>query len=251
MNDLLMSLPDQGEFFKTLIYLFVTYYKVILFGLGITVLLSVVGTVGGFFLAIGLTGFRTLEVDKKRDTLVIKILKVIGQKFAVLYVTVFRGTPMIVQAMIIFYGVAQANLFSWWAPLPAGLIIVTLNTTAYISEVLRGGLESLDVGQMEAARSVGMTKSQAMRHVMWPQAIKNALPGIGNEFVVNLKDTAVLSVISVVDLFYAVRQSASESYRFLEAFMIAAIMYLILTYLSSKLINYLSRRMSQTGEANL
>ncbi|MDY3195337.1 MAG: amino acid ABC transporter permease [Paracholeplasma sp.] len=251
MNDLLMSLPDQGEFFKTLIYLFVTYYKVILFGLGITVLLSVVGTVGGFFLAIGLTGFRTLEVDKKRDTLVIKILKVIGQKFAVLYVTVFRGTPMIVQAMIIFYGVAQANLFSWWSPLPAGLIIVTLNTTAYISEVLRGGLESLDVGQMEAARSVGMTKSQAMRHVMWPQAIKNALPGIGNEFVVNLKDTAVLSVISVVDLFYAVRQSASESYRFLEAFMIAAIMYLILTYLSSKLINYLSRRMSQTGEANL
>lgn len=158
---------------------------------------------------------------------------------------------MIVQAMIIFYGVAQANLFSWWSPLPAGLIIVTLNTTAYISEVLRGGLESLDVGQMEAARSVGMTKSQAMRHVMWPQAIKNALPGIGNEFVVNLKDTAVLSVISVVDLFYAVRQSASESYRFLEAFMIAAIMYLILTYLSSKLINYLSRRMSQTGEANL
>ncbi|MFA7376419.1 MAG: amino acid ABC transporter permease [Acholeplasmataceae bacterium] len=251
MNDLLMSLPDQGEFFKTLIYLFVTYYKVILFGLGITVLLSVVGTVGGFFLAIGLTGFRTLEVDKKIDTLVIKILKVIGQKFAVLYVTVFRGTPMIVQAMIIFYGVAQANLFSWWSPLPAGLIIVTLNTTAYISEVLRGGLESLDVGQMEAARSVGMTKSQAMRHVMWPQAIKNALPGIGNEFVVNLKDTAVLSVISVVDLFYAVRQSASESYRFLEAFMIAAIMYLILTYLSSKLINYLSRRMSQTGEANL
>lgn len=251
MNDILMSLPDQGEFFKTLIYLFVTYYKVILFGLGITVLLSVVGTVGGFFLAIGLTGFRTLEVDKKRDTLVIKILKVIGQKFAVLYVTVFRGTPMIVQAMIIFYGVAQANLFSWWSPLPAGLIIVTLNTTAYISEVLRGGLESLDVGQMEAARSVGMTKSQAMRHVMWPQAIKNALPGIGNEFVVNLKDTAVLSVISVVDLFYAVRQSASESYRFLEAFMIAAIMYLILTYLSSKLINYLSRRMSQTGEANL
>jgi putative lysine transport system permease protein len=251
MNDLLMSLPDQGEFFKTLIYLFVTYYKVILFGLGITVLLSVVGTVGGFFLAIGLTGFRTLEVDKKRDTLVIKILKVIGQKFAVLYVTVFRGTPMIVQAMIIFYGVAQANLFSWWSPLPAGLIIVTLNTTAYISEVLRGGVESLDVGQMEAARSVGMTKSQAMRHVMWPQAIKNALPGIGNEFVVNLKDTAVLSVISVVDLFYAVRQSASESYRFLEAFMIAAIMYLILTYLSSKLINYLSRRMSQTGEANL
>lgn len=251
MIDILMSLPEQGEFLNTLIYLLVKYYKVILFGLGITILLSVVGTVGGFFLAIGLTGFRTLEVDKKRDNLIKKILKRVGKVFAIVYVTLFRGTPMIVQAMIIYYGIAQANIFSWWNPLPAGLIIVTLNTTAYISEVLRGGLESLDIGQMEAARSVGMSKSQAMRHIMWPQAIKNALPGIGNEFVVNLKDTAVLSVISVVDLFYAVKQSASESYRYLEAFVIAAIMYLILTYLSSQLINYLSKRMSQTGEANL
>ena len=86
---------------------------------------------------------------------------------------------------------------------------------------------------------------------MWPQAIKNSLPGIGNEFVVNLKDTAVLSVISVVDLFYAVKQSASDSYRYLEAFIIAAIMYLALTYISSKLIDYLSKRLGETREASL
>ena len=96
-----MSLPEQGEFLNTLIYLLVKYYKVILFGLGITILLSVVGTVGGFFLAIGLTGFRTLEIDKKRDNLIKKILKRVGKVFAVVYVTLFRGTPMIVQAMII------------------------------------------------------------------------------------------------------------------------------------------------------
>lgn len=251
MTDYLMSLPAQGEFVQTLIYLFVTYYKIILFGLGVTILLSVVGTVGGFILAIGLTGLRSAEIDFKRDNKSEKFLKYVGKRLAKIYVTIFRGTPMIVQAMIIYYGVAQANIFSWWSPLSAGLIIVTLNTTAYISEVLRGGFESVDLGQMEAARTIGMSRKKAMRHIMWPQAIKNSLPGIGNEFVVNLKDTAVLSVISVVDLFYAVKQSASDSYRYLEAFIIAAIMYLALTYISSKLIDYLSKRLGETREVVL
>lgn len=157
---------------------------------------------------------------------------------------------MIVQAMIIYYGIATTGLFPWWGPLPAGLIIVTINTTAYISEVLRGGLQAVDHGQMEAARTLGMSHQQAMRKVMWPQAIKNALPGIGNEFVVNLKDTAVLSVISVVDLFYSVRQGASATYRYYESFMIAAVLYLILTFISSKLVDYLAKRLDQTAEVN-
>lgn len=248
MTYLLAALPPQGDVIGTMIYLVQKYYQIILSGLGVTILLSVVGTIGGFLLAMGLTQARLVEVDKKRDSVLTKTYKLIARRFAIIYVTVFRGTPMIVQAMIIYYGVASLNIFAWWSPLPAGLLIVTINTTAYISEVLRGGVSSVDPGQMEAARTVGLTKKQAMRHIVWPQAIKNALPGIGNEFVVNLKDTAVLSVISVVDLFYSVRQSASSNYRYLEAFLIAAVLYLILTFVSSKVIDYLTKKLDTTSE---
>ncbi len=248
--DVLASLPPQSDFFGTIVYIIQSYYKIILYGLSVTILLSVVGTFGGFILAMGVTQARVVKIDVKRDPVFVKIYKAVFRQLAIVYVTIFRGTPMIVQAMIIYYGIASAGIFAWWSPLPAGLIIVTINTTAYISEVLRGGLQAVDPGQMEAARTLGMSHRQAMRKVMWPQAIKNALPGVGNEFVVNLKDTAVLSVISVVDLFYSVRQGASATYRYYESFMIAAILYLMLTYLSSKLVDYLSKRLDTTAEVN-
>lgn len=239
------SLPDQSQFFQTVLYIIKTYYPIILYGLGITFLLSIVGTIGGFILSLGLTQVRLLEVDKKRDSRFQKIVKTVSRHIGNGYVTLFRGTPMIVQAMIIYYGISGLKLFSWWSPLSAGLIIVTINTTAYISEVLRGSVQAVSIGQMEAGRSLGLTHGQTMRKIIWPQAIKNALPGIGNEFVVNLKDTAVLSVISVVDLFYAVRQSASSNYRYVEAFVVAAIIYLFITYVSSKVVHYLEGRIGQ------
>ena len=250
LSIILATLPPQSDFFGTIFYIIQSYYKIILYGLGVTILLSVVGTLGGFILAMGVTQARVAVIDQKRDPWFVKLYKTVFKQLAIIYVTVFRGTPMIVQAMIIYYGIATTGLFPWWGPLPAGLIIVTINTTAYISEVLRGGLQAVDHGQMEAARTLGMSHQQAMRKVMWPQAIKNALPGIGNEFVINLKDTAVLSVISVVDLFYSVRQGASATYRYYESFMIAAVLYLILTFISSKLVDYLAKRLDQTAEVN-
>ncbi len=250
MFDLLASLPPQSDFFGTIIYIVQSYYKIILYGLGVTILLSVVGTLGGFILAMGVTQARVVVIDQKRDPLYTRVFKSVFKQLSIIYVTVFRGTPMIVQAMIIYYGIATTGIFPWWGPLPAGLIIVTINTTAYISEVLRGGLQAVDPGQMEAARTLGLSHRQAMRKVIWPQAIKNALPGVGNEFVVNLKDTAVLSVISVVDLFYSVRQGASATYRYYESFMIAAVLYLILTFISSKMVDYLAKRLDQTAEVN-
>ncbi len=248
MLHVLSSLPAQGDIFGTIIYLIEAYNHIILYGLLITIILAVVGTLGGFVFAMGLTQMRMVSIDKKRDTIVKKVYKRLSQIVGNIYVTVFRGTPMIVQAMVIYYGVAGLGIFSWWRPLPAGLIIVTLNTTAYISEVFRGGISAVDSGQMEAARTLGLSRHQAMRKVIWPQAIKNSLPGIGNEFVVNLKDTAVLSVISVVDLFYAVRQSASSTYRYFEAFLIAAALYLIVTYISSCVIHYVTKRLDQTAK---
>lgn len=235
------------SFFDKIINLLENYYNIILYGLGVTFLLSIVGTVGGFILSLSLTQMRLLKIDKKRDSKPIKILKKSSIIFGNSYVTLMRGTPMIVQAMIIFYGVATLKIFPWWSPLSAGLIIVTINTTAYISEVLRGGVESVNTGQMEAGRSLGLNRRQTMRQIIWPQAIKNSLPSIGNEFVVNLKDTSVLSVIAVVDLFYAVRQAAGKTYAYVEAFAIAAIIYLIITISSNYLIKYLEKRVGQVG----
>lgn len=239
------TLPDQSQFFKTILYIISNYYEIILYGLGITLLLSLVGTIGGFILSLGLTQTRLIHIDKKRDSSFSRIIKNTAKVLGNGYVSLFRGTPMIVQAMIIYYGISGLNIFPWWTPLTAGLIIVTINTAAYISEILRGSVQSIHIGQMEAGRSLGLTHRQTMRRIIWPQAIKNSLPGIGNEFVVNLKDTAVLSVISVVDLFYAIRQSASGNYRYVEAFVVAAIIYLIITYTSSKVVSILEKRVGQ------
>jgi putative lysine transport system permease protein len=157
------------------------------------------------------------------------------------YVTIFRGTPMIVQAMIFYYGVSRLQL-AWWTPLVAGLTVVTLNTTAYIAEVIRSGINGIDKGQMEAARSLGFSRRKGMFLIVMPQAIKNSLPAIGNEFIVNLKDTAVLSVIGVSELFRATQLATAPNYRTTEGFFIAAIMYLLLTYVTSKIVNHLEKR---------
>ncbi|MCF7930161.1 MAG: amino acid ABC transporter permease, partial [Acholeplasmataceae bacterium] len=145
-----------------------------------------------------------------------------------------------VQAMIFYYGIAPLGI-SWWRPLVAGLFVVTLNTTAYIAEVIRSGINGIDKGQMEAARSLGFSRKQSMFQIVLPQAIKNSLPAIGNEFIVNLKDTAVLSVIGVVDIFKATQSATSSNYRIVEGFFIAAIIYLILTFFTGKIFARLEK----------
>jgi putative lysine transport system permease protein len=231
------SLPPKDQFFNTIFYLLDNYGSFFLRGVWITLLLSIVGTVGGFILSLILTIIRNQDIDLKRDSWIKIVFKKLGIGFTKVYVTVFRGTPMIVQAMIFYYGIAPLKL-SWWNPLVAGLTVVTLNTTAYIAEVIRSGINGIDKGQMEAARSLGFSKRQAMFKVIFPQAIKNSLPAIGNEFIVNLKDTAVLSVIGVFDLFKATQSATSSNYRPVEGFFIAAVIYLILTFVTSRIVDY-------------
>lgn len=232
-----VTLPPKDQFFQTIIYLLERYSGFFLRGVLITLLLSVVGTVGGFILSLFLTLLRTQEIDSRRDHFSVKILKKMGHLFSQIYITVFRGTPMIVQAMIFYYGIAPLRI-SFWTPLVAGLVVVTLNTTAYIAEVIRSGINGVDKGQMEAARSLGFSKKEAMFLIVFPQAIKNSLPAIGNEFIVNLKDTAVLSVIGVFDLFRATESATSSNFRIVEGFFIAAIIYLILTFITSKIVHH-------------
>ena len=232
-------------------YILMKNYKSILNGVWTTIWLSMVGTIIGLIIGLLFISLKSIEINKK-DNEFLAFIKKIGKTFVDIYVTVFRGTPMIVQAIIIYYflpGILSKllnidhqilnNILSVGV---AGLITVSLNTTAYLTEVLRGGIESLNTGQLEAARSLGMTKTQAYIYVILPQAIKNSLPSIGNEFIINIKDTSVLSVISVMDLFFVI-DSINGKNASQDGIFIAAIIYLVLTLGISKLLQLIEKRM--------
>lgn len=235
-----------------LAYIIIKNYKTILNGIWTTLWLSLLGTIVGLIISLLFVCIKNLEVNFKEKE-IITFLKKTAQKFVDIYVTVFRGTPMMVQAIIIYYFLpgVLASIFNvdiqvlnnFFSALVAGFITVTLNTTAYLTEVLRGGIDSINKGQMEAARSLGMSRRKAMQYIVLPQAIKNSLPSICNEFIINIKDTSVLSVISVMDLFFIIdainKKNASQ-----DGIFIAAIIYLALTFGISKLLSYIEKKMN-------
>ena len=235
-----------------LAYICIKNYKSILMGVFTTVWLSLAGTVIGLILGLIFISFRTLEVSNRNNE-IIAFLKIIARGFVKIYVTIFRGTPMMVQAIIIYYFLPGilANIFnvdqqvmnSFLSVGIAGLITVSLNTAAYLTEVLRAGVESLNSGQMEAARSLGMSRFKAMFYVILPQGIRNSLPSICNEFIINIKDTSVLSVISVMDLFFIIDMINGKNSNS-DAIFIAAIIYLCLTLGISKFLGFIERRMN-------
>lgn len=238
------ALPPRDDTFGTIIYLIETYHTFFLTGIFYTLILSIIGTLGGFVIAALFTVLRTQAVDPKRQSK-LKVFSVTFIKKVIdLYITLFRGTPMMVQAMLFYYGLASLRM-SFWSPLFAGFVVVILNTTAYIAEVLRSGINGIDKGQLEASRSLGFSHHQSMIYVVLPQAIRNSLPAIGNEFIINLKDTSVLSVIGVTELFRATQMATSPNYRTIEGFMIAATVYLTMTLIASKLVNYFETKPSK------
>lgn len=214
--------------------------QLLLSGVFITLQLSLIGTLIGFMIALVFSALR-IQTPQPNDRFLIKTLKIIGSSFVKVYVTIFRGTPMIVQAVIFYYSFYQIGIY--WTPFQAGLFTVSLNTAAYLTEVLRGGIHSVDKGQNEAARSIGLSGVQTFIFIIFPQAIKNAFASIGNEFIVNIKDTAVLSTIMVVDLFAVANRAAGRYYLFVEAMLIAAAIYLALTYATSKILILIEKRM--------
>lgn len=227
-------IPDG--FWGGVTYTFIHYFKMFLAGAATTLGLALTGTVIGFFIALFLVLGKTLKIydSDKKARLAFKILI---KKTSSIYITVFRGTPMIVQASFFWYGL---GLFG--DPLICGLFVVSINTAAYIAEIIRGGIQSIDSGQEEAGLAVGLSHWQIMRHVIFPQAIKNSLPAIGNEFVINIKDTAVLSVIGIFELFNQTRKIAGIHYRQLEAYFVVAVIYLVLTYSVTSVLKHLERR---------
>lgn len=208
-------------------------------GIGVTLYLSLIGTSIGFIIALFFGFLQTLKINLY-DTKLIIFVKNLTRRIIKTYVTIIRGTPMMVQAMILFWGVHSVYK---WDFLTAGLVVVTINTAAYLTEVVRGGIESIDKGQLEGAVSLGLSNFEAMIHVIIPQAIKNIMASIGNEFVINIKDTSVLSVIMVVDLFKVATDAQNEFLDPFPPFIIAAVIYLVLTSTTTLILRKLEKRL--------
>jgi arginine/lysine/histidine transport system permease protein len=164
------------------------------------------------------------------------------------YIVFIRSTPSIVQVSFFYFGLAQ--LFPKIpdiGPLPSqlfyGIIALGINSSAYVAEIMRAGIQSVDKGQMEAARSLGMPYGMSMRHIILPQAVKNIIPALGNEFVVVTKETAIVSIIGVAELMYSAGIVRSITFRGLEPYFIVMIFYFVIVYTLSKLVGLLERRM--------
>ncbi len=148
---------------------------------------------------------------------------------------------MIVQSMVIYYGTAQAFGISIDRTI-AAIFIVSINTGAYMSEIVRGGIFAVDKGQFEAATALGMTHGQTMRKIVLPQVVRNILPATGNEFVINIKDTSVLNVISVVELYFSGNTIATQTYQYFQTFTIIAVIYFVLTFSVTRILRYVEKR---------
>jgi len=160
---------------------------------------------------------------------------------ATLYITVIRGTPILLQLFIVYFGLSEIVRLD---PFPSAVIAFGTHNGAYIAEIFRGAIKSIDIGQMEAARSLGMTQFQAMRRIILPQALKRAIPPLGNQFIIATKDSSLASAISVRELLLKSQQLGSSTYRFMEYFIIAGIYYLIITTILGYLVHRLERRLA-------
>lgn len=233
---------DAGNtFFEWVIFIFQNNWPLFLRGAEVTLIISLSGTIVGFLIGIIIGVIRTIPVDHNTGIIKKNFLKLVN--FLLLcYIEIFRGTPMMVQAMVIFYGAAMVYGIHL-SPLYAGFFIVSINTGAYMAEIVRGGILSVDKGQFEAAHSIGMTHGQTMINIILPQAIRLILPALSNEFVINIKDTSVLSVISVTELFFNSKSVAGQNFRTFETFLITCIIYFIMTFTVTRILRHFEKKL--------
>ncbi len=229
------------SFWEWIVYIWQEYSVSLLRGAWVTMVIAVVGTFIGCIIGFAVGIVQTIPTDRKKNPVKWVLLGIV--KFILgAYVEIFRGTPMMVQAMFIYFGSAALfNIYmSMWG---AAFFIVSINTGAYMAETVRGGILSIDPGQTEGAQAIGMTHVQTMINVILPQALRNIMPQIGNNLIINIKDTCVLSVIGTVELFYATKGVAGAIYRYFESFTITMVIYFILTFASSRLLRLWESRM--------
>lgn len=248
MDQAVAQQPQSGNKQENwFIAIFQQYGGMLLRGTGVTLLISMVGTIVGFMIGLLIGILRT--IPKTGSVLRRTCLKVVDWLLSV-YIEVFRGTPMIVQAAVLYYGAAQA--FGWnMDRLVAALLIVSINTGAYLAEIMRGGIMSVDDGQFEAAHALGMTHLQTMFKIILPQAIRNSLPAVTNEFVINIKDTSVLSIISVSELFFSGSTIAGQNFQFFHTYLVICLIYLVLTFTITRILRFVERKMDGPQNYNL
>ncbi|EMC49295.1 putative amino acid ABC transporter permease [Streptococcus mutans SA38] len=232
---------SKSNFFDQVSKIVKNNWKALLRGTGVTLLISIIGTIAGLIIGLLIGVYRTAP---KASNLILAWLQKIFGWLLTVYIEVFRGTPMIVQAMVIYYGTAQAFGVSLDRTL-AAIFIVSINTGAYMSEIVRGGIFAVDKGQFEAATALGFTHRQTMRKIVLPQVVRNILPATGNEFVINIKDTSVLNVISVVELYFSGNTVATQTYQYFQTFFIIAVIYFILTFTVTRILRLVERKMDQ------
>lgn len=238
------------SFIERIFYILQKYGTSYLKGAGTTLVIALVSTFIGCIIGFLSGIIQTIPVDKRRDPLVKRVLLGIVNVILRIYIEVFRGTPMIVQAVFIYYGLAQVcnvQLGMW----QAAFLVVSINTGAYMAESVRGGIISVDPGQMEGAKAIGMTHVQAMINVILPQAFRNILPQIGNNFIINVKDTSVMFIIGFPDFFSAHRAAVGASYLYFPSAVVEMAGYLTMTLIASFLLRWLEKRMDGSSDYKL
>lgn len=208
-------------------------------GAGMTLYIALIGTIIGAIIGLFAGVIRTIPVPERGAKKV--LLKVVNVILSI-YIEFFRGTPMIVQAMVIYYGSALAFNIDMNV-MVAAVIVVSINTGAYMAEIVRGGIVSVDKGQFEAAQAIGMNHFQTMMNVVLPQVIRNILPATGNQFVINIKDTSVLNVISVSELYFLTKSVAGNNFRYFESFFVACMIYFVMTFIVTRILLYFERKL--------
>lgn len=221
-----------------IIQIFTEYYQYFLRGTRTTILISLITVFCGAILGCLVALMRISNCKPL-------------QAFSKLYITVIRGTPMLVQLYIVYYQLSFIQYPSgtiWGVDMERAIqcvIALSLNSAAYIAEVFRAGIQAVDVGQLEAARSCGMTSAQAMRFIILPQAIKNILPAIGNEFITMVKETSIIQYLGISDLMYNNGIVITATYNPLPCYYISAILYLLLNIILGKGINIFEVRLKR------
>ncbi len=215
-------------------------YSTVLLGLKNTMIIAITGLIIGILLG---TIIATVRVVPKSNPFVTVL-----DKLSQLYVSLFRGTPIVVQ-LLIFYYVLMPLLNLHINSVGVAVVVFGMNSGAYISEIMRAGILSVDPGQMEGGRSVGLSYGTTMLKIVIPQAIKNILPTLGNEFISLIKETSVVSFVGATDLYVAFNRIGSNSYEFMVPYLVMAIIYIVLVVFISMLIKIMERSLRKSDKS--
>jgi His/Glu/Gln/Arg/opine family amino acid ABC transporter permease subunit len=228
------------SFMSTVADIWKTYGGTFLYGLGITLLITLFSLLFSTILGLALGYLNSVPRNKKSNHyLTIRILQWISHE----YIDLIRGTPLIVQAMFFYFGVLPMIGQGKMNIILVGVIVITLNAAAYLAEIFRGGIQAIDNGQMEASRSLGLSFNKSMIKVVLPQAIKNMIPAILNQFIISLKDTSILTVIGTPDLMNKGDIARQTNYKSFETMIIIALMYYVIIKVLSITFNKIEEKL--------